>query len=113
MSLSQNGYLRRGLQVLLILTPTVLFVAAHEDSTAPLASVEKVYEAPGPLGRIKSVYSASDRTSPILKIECNLFNGTVPSEGLTDLPRPDWSQFTVAYSLAGPSRGGGSPQEPY
>ncbi len=74
--------------------------SAHEDMIAPLAKVEKVYAAPKPLGPLRVTYVGANREKePALTIECNLFHGSVPAKGLTDLPRPDWERFFTAYSL--------------
>ncbi|HLL89046.1 MAG TPA: hypothetical protein VK324_07060 [Tepidisphaeraceae bacterium] len=73
---------------------------AHSDQIAPLAKVEKVYAAPEPIGRLSAVYTAHEGDAKeSLVIECGLFKARVGAEGLTDLPRPDWGSFSVAYSL--------------
>ncbi len=84
------------LVAILLLEPRA---GAHEDDSAPLVKVEKVYAAPKPIGYLRVVYTCSEVGKPqILLVECDLFRRTVPVDGLTDLPRPDWDRFGAAYS---------------
>ncbi len=74
--------------------------SAHEDMIAPLAKVEKVYATPKPLGQLRVTYSGAERgKEPGLAVECELFRGSVPARGLSDVPRPDWERSLAAYSL--------------
>lgn len=75
-------------------------VGAHEDMIAPLVKVEKVYATPKPLGPLRIAYADSEGGKPqTLLVKCDLFGRSIPAEGLLDLPRPDWSLLSAAYSL--------------
>jgi hypothetical protein len=98
--------------ILLALLLTSSSTAAHVDMIAPLLKVEKVYAAPKPLGKLRATYTRSeDGKEQGLLVECELFRRSVPANGLTDLPRPDWSAFYVAYSLT--SDRSGKVKRPY
>lgn len=85
---------------MLTITFTALPAGAHEDQIAPLAKVEKTYAAPRPLGTLTATWMAKQSgENPSLVVACDLFRVNVPVKGLVDLPRPDWGNFTVAYSL--------------
>jgi hypothetical protein len=82
------------------------FAAAHEDQIGPLVKVEKTYAAPTPLGPIRALYVAATKEAKAsLLIKSDAFEVNVPAEGLSDLPRPDWDRFTVAYSLTSYANG--------
>jgi len=86
--------------ILLAILLTTPRASAHVDMIAPLTKVEKVYAAPKPLGKLRATYtSEEDGKKPALVVECEAFRASVPEIGLEDLPRPDWSSFSVAYSL--------------
>lgn len=93
-------HVKTGLAPWAALALFVPWAAAHEDMIAPLEKVEKVYATPAPLGQLRVVYSAAkNATEASLRVDCVLFRGSVPAEGLADLPRPDWDRFVAAYSL--------------
>ena len=72
---------------------------AHEEEIAALLRVEKVFNAPKPLGNIRVLYVAADNNgAPSLQLNCDTFKGAIPREALEDLPRPDWGSLTVPYS---------------
>lgn len=114
--------------VMLIATLTGMAMA-HTDMIAPLTRVEKVYQAPKPLGEMKVIYTAGRdavaadeergiaaeaAVKPGLTIACDLFESSVPGELLEDLPRPDWNGLYAAFSLTNFSRTRGEwVDEPY
>lgn len=76
------------------------YVNAVSDRFAPLSKIEKVYSAPEPIGQLTITYNASSsREAASLAIDCELFSVSIPSEGIDDLPRPDWDTISVAYSF--------------
>lgn len=87
---------------------------AHSDQIAPLSEVEKVYAAPEPIGRLSACYNAaSEDSQESLIVACDLFRSQVPPEGLSDLPRPGWSSFSIAYSLTSLDSSGEWVDRPY
>ena len=87
---------------------------AHTDQIAAIAKVEKVFLTPDPIGLLTATYTgpqASD--SQGLAIKCDLFDVNVPAVGIADLPRPDWNNFSVAYSLTSFNKSAGWVNEPY
>jgi hypothetical protein len=91
--------MRRHLTAFLVLTLTSMSAVADQDMIARLASSDNVYTALEPLGQIRVRFSAIAQDRQTLELDCNLFKATVPSEGLADLPRPDWSALSVTFSV--------------
>jgi hypothetical protein len=73
--------------------------AGHTDWVPTLTRSDKEYAAPKPLGSIRVVYTAPAKGAKAsLLIKSDLFEITVPAEGLTDLPRADWERTRSAKS---------------
>ena len=79
-----------------------LFLAApatgHQDRIPPAKYLHAIYEAPDPIGDIELIYDAREE-NPTLRVDCDLFDTAVPQKALADLPRPNWNQLEVRYSL--------------
>lgn len=72
---------------------------AHIDRQGQLLSIEKIYEAPAPIGRITLKYDGTDKDTPTLQVTSNLFRSKIPPQALTNLPRPYWDAISALYSL--------------
>lgn len=87
---------------------------AHEDTIGPLIIVEKVYGTPDPIGRIVVRYDGSDAAKPTLTLSSNLFRVELPPQALLNLPRPDWDNMCVPWSMTSMNRQTGERvQQPY
>jgi hypothetical protein len=71
---------------------------AHEEMIGPLVVIEKVYDAPEPLGRIVVRYDATE-AEPTLHLRHGRMIAKVPADALRDLPRPNWDAMTVPYAM--------------
>lgn len=72
--------------------------AAHQDRIPPAKYLHAVYEAPDPIGDITLVYDGRQENAT-LRLACDLFESAVPHEALADLPRPNWNEIEVRFSL--------------
>lgn len=91
--------MRKHLPAFLVLMLTSMSAVADQDMIARLAGSDNVYTALEPLGQIRVRFSATAQDRQTLLLDCNLFTATVASEGLVDLPRPDWSALLVTFSV--------------
>jgi hypothetical protein len=89
----------------LVMVLTSLSAVADQDMIAQLASSDNVYTALEPLGQIRVRFSGTAQDRQTLELDCNLFKATVPSEGLVDLPRPDWNALSVTFSVRAAGQG--------
>jgi hypothetical protein len=106
--------MRKPLTAFLVLMLISISAVADQDmiaqlSSSDLASSGNVYTALEPLGQIRARLSATVQDRQILEVTCNLFKSIVPSEGLADLPRPDWSALSVTFSVRPADRQGLGP----
>jgi hypothetical protein len=74
-------------------------VFAHTDMIGPLVRVEKVYDAPAPIGRITVKFDATNADAATLELTSALFRASLPPNALRNLPRPNWDGLAVPYSL--------------
>lgn len=74
---------------------------AHEEMSAPVVRVEKVFAAKKPLGNIHVVYAETEEPDkePVLRLSCDLFKASVAAAELKGLPRSDWGAINVYFSM--------------
>lgn len=80
-----------------------LGAVADEDWQPPVVRVEKMYEHHDAVGRMKVVLTR-DGDREKLEVDCRLFSAVVPSQGLADLPRPDWGALGAFTGGSGEDR---------
>jgi hypothetical protein len=91
--------------VLACLTCLAVPVAAADpvdvESVGELTSSERVYAVPKPVGPVRVSFTAGDGKAapPTLTIACDLFRAAVPAAALADLPRPQWGEARLVYSM--------------
>lgn len=99
----RNNLAAESIAVVLFLSLVSFGCVAHEERIATLASSDKVYELPDPLGRLVVSYATDGNGRPSLRFKCALFEGEAPLAALTDLPNPGWDRLTVRYSFSSTS----------
>ncbi len=72
---------------------------------APVLKVEKIYDFPKPLGRLRVVFTqAKGGKDQALFVEGDGFKTPVPAKALADLPGADWDRLRVSHEDANPGR---------